>query len=711
MTERETSWEDNYGSTAKAMAILEDNNSSYTGVYKGSSTASHRSYSPIHQQNISTKPPYGRSDYESFRPDSAVSQDKRRMIRDCVNAYKNVGLIRNVIDLMGDFACQGVSLVHRDKSAESFFQQWFKQVNGKERSERFLNNLYRSGQVVVYESYADVGDNLKQYMKSLASDIKVQTPAKEDRIPFAYTFFNPLSLDVKSDGELYLNVTGKAKVGGHFGTFNSMNQRTANMPKSVFDKLPKGMRDQINNNKGQVKLESGRLSVFHYKKDDWEQWADPMIHAIIDDVAMLEKMKLADMSALDGAISNIRLWTLGDYEHKILPTREGIDRLRNILANNHGGGTMELVWGPELKFTESNTQVHKFLGSEKYDSVWNAIYAGLGVPPTLTGMSGNGGGFTNNFISLKTLVERLQYGRDLLVKFWQVQVEKVRKAMGFRYAPEVVFDQMSLSDEAAEKNLLIQLADRNIISDETLLERFKETPKVERVRIKREIEARDGDGMPDKAGPFHNAQHNQELEKMEKQKEFDDDTMKKSTKEEKDKLKFQYENEPKPPAPSGPGGAKKKGGTSKRPTPKGNGKPVGRPKNSKDSTPRKQRQAKPRSKPGVAELIRWSEEAWDSSSEVLTKAFLGANDKKTVRQLTKAQVKQLETLKVEVFTNLEPMEPVGKQEVYAVISGGKRVPSDLAKAFKENDISIDTMPVETFRRSVIGYCIETFWLS
>ena len=711
MTENETTWSENYGSTAKAMAIHEENNGSYTGVYKGSSAASHRSYAPPQQQNISTKPSYGRSDYETFRPDSAVSQDKRRMIRDCVNAYKNVGLIRNVIDLMGDFACQGVSLVHRDKSAESFFQQWFKQVNGKERSERFLNNLYRSGQVVVYESYADVDEGLRKYMKALAGDIKVKNPTKEDRIPFAYTFFNPLSLDVKADGDLYLNVSGKAKIGGHFGTFDSQSQRTANMPKSVFDKLPKGMREQINKNKGQVRLENGRLSVFHYKKDDWEQWADPMIHAIIDDVGMLEKMKLADMSALDGAISNIRLWTLGDFEHKILPTKEGIDRLRNILANNQGGGTMELVWGPELKFTESNTEVHKFLGSEKYNSVWNSIYAGLGVPPTLTGMSGNGGGFTNNFISLKTLVERLQYGRDLLIKFWQAQVEKVRKAMGFRYAPEVVFDQMSLSDEAAEKNLLIQLADRNIISDETLLERFKETPTVERVRLKREIAAREGDGMPDKAGPFHNARHVQELEKMGKQKEFDDDTMKKTTKEEKEKLKFQYENEPKPPAPAaGPGGSKKPGG-AKKPTPKGNGKPNGRPKNSKDSAPRKQRQAKPKSKPGVAELIRWSEEAWDNSSEVLTKAFLGANEKKTVRQLTKAQVKQLENLKVEVFTNLEPMEPVGKKEVYAVISGGKRVPQDLAEAFQEHDISIDTMPVEAFRRSVIGHYVESFWLS
>ena len=163
---------------------------------------------------------------------------------------------------------------------------------------------------------------------------------------------------------------------------------------------------------------------------------------------------------------------------------------------------MELVWGPELSFTESHSEVYKFLGSEKYSSVLNSIYAGLGVPPTLTGMASNGGGFTNNFISLKTLVERLQYGRDQLVRFWDKELEIVRKSMGFRYKAHVQFDQMSLSDEASEKNLLIQLADRDIISHETLLERFKEIPQIENIRIKRELNKRDSVG-PEKAGPFH----------------------------------------------------------------------------------------------------------------------------------------------------------------------------------------------------------------
>ena len=138
-------------------------------------------------------------------------------------------------------------------------------------------------------------------------------------------------------------------------------------------------------------------------------------------------------------------------------------------------------------------------------------------------MAGNGGGFTNNFISLKTLVERLQYGRTLLVNFWQKEIEIVRKAMGFRRPAYVQFDQMNLSDDTAEKNLLLQLADRDIISHETILERFKEIPTVEKIRLKREMKDRDRDQSPNKAGPYHNPQHDHEIEKIALNKDLLDD--------------------------------------------------------------------------------------------------------------------------------------------------------------------------------------------
>ena len=54
-----------------------------------------------------------------------------------------------------------------------------------------------------------------------------------------------------------------------------------------------------------------------------------------------------------------------------------------------------------------------------------AIYACLGIPPTLTGTFG-ATGTTNNFISLKTLTERLNYIRGIVLEFLNEQLNIVR---------------------------------------------------------------------------------------------------------------------------------------------------------------------------------------------------------------------------------------------------------------------------------------------
>jgi len=484
MTQQFTvTWDDNdKSSKAQAMDLYASAGDQYTGVTK--STASHyRDFRDI-EPNKSVRPGFTRYDYDAFRPDEQIPRRQKRLIKMCMDAYDKVGIIRNVIDLMGDFGSQGIDIIHENKSVETFYKQWFKKVDGKERSERFLNNLYRTGNVIIYRSTAKITPAVTKYIKSMAADIKVNVPKFEDKtIPWRYNFFNPVSVDAK-DGKL--NILFGRKDYQITSTSFIDNFRDGTIPAQFLDTLPPDVKNKIKNGEQKIPLDPERLSLFFYKKDDWMEWANPMIYAILDDIIMLEKMRLADLSALDGAISNIRLWTLGNLEYKILPTKAGINKLRDVLSSNAGGGTMELVWGPELTYTESNSQVYKFLGSEKYTSVLNSIYAGLGVPPTLTGLAGNGGGFTNNFISLKTLVERLQYGRELLAKFWEKEIEIVRQAMGFRKPAYIQFDQMSLSDEATEKNLLIQLADRDIISHETVLQRFKEIPSIEKIRLKRE---------------------------------------------------------------------------------------------------------------------------------------------------------------------------------------------------------------------------------
>jgi len=633
--------------------------------YDGIARAHHRSFLDI-EPNRSVKPHFSREDYYAFRPNEDVPRKSKRIIKMSMDAYDKVGIIRNIIDLMGDFGSQGINIVHENKGAEKFIRQWWKKVSGKERSERFLNNLYRTGHAFVYKSYANITPDIKKYIKSLAAkdeDVVLEIPSiQQSLVPWRYNFFNPLSIEMKdADVNLFLGQR-TFQVSTH--TFFD-NYKDEVIPANVLETLPPDVQEAYRTQKRKVTLDPDRLSVFFYKKDDWQQWAHPMVYAILDDIIMLEKMKLADLAALDGAISNIRLWTLGNFEYKVFPTKEGVNKLRNILAANTGGGTMELVYGPELKFTESNSQVHKFLGSEKYQAVLNSIYAGLGVPPTLTGMAGNGGGFTNNFISLKTMVERLQYGRDQLTKFWEGELEYVRKAMGFAKPFHIVYDQMSLSDEAAEKNLLIQLADRDIISHETILERFKEVPTVEKVRLQREDKLRDKEKLPEKASPFHNANHEKDMEKISKQGEINT------------KIKDQQQKQ-KPPQPNG------------------------RPPQKQDTAPRKKRTETPRSTPGVAELIFWATSAFESTQHI-NKGYLEIKGKSNARQLTKDESSELEEIKLAAFLALDPMCELSDANLHKALCSKNVIPNEY-KYIKSTSVTM-----ENYKKMVVGLYVEQFF--
>jgi len=646
-------WNSSKGSKAAAMDLYSDAQSAYQPVYR-SDASIYETYLDI-EPNKSVKSGFNQNDYNAFRPSETVPRNQKRIIKMCMDAYDKVGIVRNVIDLMGDFGSQGIQIVHENKSVEDFFQQWFKKINGKERSERFLNNLYRMGNVIVYRSNAKITPQIERYLKSLGkADVSIEFPdPKKNEIPWRYNFFNPLTLDVK-DGKLNMFLGRQNNFETGANSFFS-NFTASEIPAPVMDTLPNDIRNMVKNGAKKIPLDSDRMHIAYYKKDDWQVWANPMIFSILDDIIMLQKMRLADKAALDGAISSIRLWTLGSFEHEIIPSKAGINRLRNILAANTGGGPVDLVYGPELKFTESQSQVWRFLGSEKYTAVLNALYAGLGVPPTLTGMATNGGGFTNNFISLKTLMERLQYGRDQLTRFWEKELEIVRKAMGFRKSPKIMYDQMSLIDDGVEKKLLMDLADRDIISNETLLERFKEIPAVEAVRLEREEEARKTEKLPPKLGPF-----------------------------------------PGPVAPN----TVNQDGTPKQTMQDGNG----RPKFKQDQSKRKQRVDGPRSTPGVAEVFIWTQQAYETISEMANKAYMSIYEKSNMRQLTKAQVAELESVKLDALWSLTTLENITEQKIVEAFSHNVGTPQTFKVFLKANKISTFNMSIDDYKKNIVaGY--------
>ena len=611
----------------------------YQGIHSQHSTGSHRSHINI-EPNISVRPQYGRRDFDSFRSGLSPFDGDKDKVKQSLDVYENVGIISTIIDMMADFGSQGIHILSENKATENFLNSWGKKVGFEERSERFLNNLYKTGTAIAKRKWAKI--TLKEKRK--------MARAGKKRIPIAYSFLHPLAVNVK-DPERAL-FTGDFKY-----ILNVPAHALNNIKNNTIVPVRYNPGNSINGN--EVPLSDEDISIYNYKKDDWKLWGRPLVAPILDDIGDYLQMKLADKSALDGAISNIRLWSLGHLDGpagSIFPTTKSINRLRDILASNVGGGTMDLVWGPELKFTESATELYKWLGSEKYGPVLNAIYAGLGVPPTMTGMSESSGSFTNNFVSLKVMIDRLEYGRKLLTDFWINEIKIVVEAMGLRGSVTIAYDHMALHDESAEKNLLIQLVDRGYLSVRTLQERFKEDPKIETRRISKEMEEVENGVRPEKASPYHNPEKEHDLKKIGLQggllKPEDVGLESSRTDEEYNKIQI-----PEPKATPGQDPKKKPVGQPKD----------GRPKMSRDKSKRKQR----RVLPSKAEIHLWANKATKQISEFCTHAYLSMNEKKNLRCLNKQEFGELEDMKFIVLSHMEPLSTISEVEILEALSSSE----------------------------------------
>ena len=646
-------------------------------------------YQNIAPQNTSVRDGFDKRDYDYFRPGEASPRTQRDVIAGCMQAYDKIGIIRNVIDTMGDFAAGGIDLAHPNPRIEAVYKKWAKIVGMKERSERFANTLCRTGNVIIKRHKAILPDAYRQKIDlAMGStggngDIKPQKPMplKPGEIPWKYTILNPLQVDVIG-GDL-------APFIGQLGFSYALLLPAALIRKikhpandaemALIKKLPPKVRQGLKDGNRSVPLDDDELSVFYYKKDDWQVWANPFFYSILDNLITLKKMELADRAALDGALSHIRLWRLGSLENRILPTAAGIAQLSTLLLNSSGnGGVLDLIWGPELDLKETSTDVHQFLGSAKYQPLMDQIYAGLGIPPTLTGGE-NKGGFTNNFISLRVLIERLQYVRNQLTEFWEYEIRLFQRGMGFKQPARLIFDRMTLTDESAILALYLQLLDRNVISAESVQRRFGEMPEIENTRLRRETRMRENGKLPQKVSPFHVPTQEQALETIFAQSgaytpsqfgiELQDPKP-----GEKTPLKVKMDTTPPKPAPNGPAQPATPSGVPQQ----------GRPVNSKDSQKRKQKTVKPRSGKTNAFLdaLLWAEAAQEKIAEVTTPLYLESLGKKNLRQLTTAEARDFEDFKFALLCSLPPDVDVGEEVIAQAVGQKLVVPQEVQTLFQ-----------------------------
>lgn len=552
---------------------------------------------------MSIRPPFDRSVYEFYRPQDAIPRGsgeptEHKIMQACKEAYEGVGVLRSIIDLMSDFGSDGIRLEHPDQVPQAFYNAWAKKINLKDRAERFLNWLFKSGNVVV-----------RRQMGTLNS-VNNRTAAK---IPIRYLFYDPTTVHL---------------VGGKSAVFSEKKKYTLYIPTSSFadpgfkdpskitvdfNGLPEELKAQVTGGKFQgyhVPIPEDAIWVGHYKKDDTDVWAKSFIYGVLSDVQYNTKVKMAKIAAMDGVINVIRVWNIGDHTKDLYPSPEQFDKLASILQANTGAGAADIIWGSDLKMQEFYPPIDRLVN---LDTSTVDVLIGIGVPGILLGVDKDTAS-GNPYIGLKNLIQKIQYGRDLITQWLNFEIDIIQSEMGFKKRPYIRFNNDNLNDERTYYNFLLQLLDRNVMSDATILERIKEIPEIERTRLFEESKMRDSGELPPKAGPFNNPQ-------VEDQRQH-----------EIDKIKVQNSfNE-----------TQKKGKETK---------PVGRPERSKDSYQRTRQNDR---KVSRASLWISASRIYDQLEQEILAGACEHFGIKDVRAFNAEQKKSLDDAKHEIFALIDP---------------------------------------------------------
>ena len=170
---------------------------------------------------------------------------------------------------------------------------------------------------------------------------------------------------------------------------------------------------------------------------------------------------------------------------------------------------------------------------------------------------------------------------------------------------------------------------------------------IENVRIKNETKQRDKKMMPSKADPYHNANTDSEYKKIALQK---------------GKIGIQDVTDLQLDPTTVVDEVEKIEVDKNAPTPDPDG---GRPKFSLDQGPRKKKRVLPKNSPNLGSLTIWATQAQEKVSQYLNSEILNVHGKKNLRELSKAQLQDLEELKFTVLCKIDPYSDIDEEVIKA----------------------------------------------
>lgn len=389
------------------------------------------------------------SNNKSYTQALSTPSDPHEKMKLAIDLYHKEPIIGTVIDMMVDFSTSGFINECEDKEIKKIYDKWAKDINLESTIEEIFLEYYRSGNVSIYKS--DKGAKVKKTVK------KGKATAKEEYVfPSGYTILNPTH--VIYEGPLMFNQEV---------AYLKITEEVVNMVKQgepgVQKLIPDVVRKAILSGKFAIPLDPELHTRITRKKQSYERYATPFLERVFEPVLYKQKLRMMDMSTIEGLVNQLVTVTVGNDEYPA--SDDDLDAIATLFQTPNKAYTV--FWNHTLKVEFHSPEGLDTLNQDKYKQVNDDILAGLGVSRVL--IDGQGSNFSTAWVSILSLIERLDNTRNKVKDWLESEYRKIAEENNLKTYPVVTFNKMNLREDTYIRDVLLAMYDRGLIDEEDII--------------------------------------------------------------------------------------------------------------------------------------------------------------------------------------------------------------------------------------------------
>ncbi|WP_336784154.1 phage minor head protein [Paenibacillus illinoisensis] len=384
--------------------------------------------------------------------------DPHKKIQLAIDMYYKEPIIGAVIDMMVDFSSSGFTNECDDAEVKKVFDKWSEELNVNELLEKVFLEYYRSGNVTIYRSKNNAKVKKRKTTKAATN---VEIDIQEYNFPSGYTILNPMNVYV--NGSM---VFGKELIQLKLSKELQNMINSPESPNNYLVDIPTELIRDARSGENFATLNPDYTSRITRKKMDYERYASPFLERIFEPVMFKSKLRLMDMSTIEGLVNQLVTVTVGDKDYPA--TDEDLKAIAELFQTPNKAYTV--FWNHTLKVQFHKPEGLDTLTADKYKQVNEDILSGLGVSRILLdGGNGSQSNTSSSWISMLSFIERLDNARAKVKHWLESEYKRIADENGFKTYPRVRFNKMNLREDTYIRDVLLAMYDRGLIDEEDIL--------------------------------------------------------------------------------------------------------------------------------------------------------------------------------------------------------------------------------------------------